>query len=135
MKSHYMKQSPISIRFPSIHQQISDCRTPQYRAASAAYSAAYAAALCCDPPPGVSGAALYAEAQCASELAAACAEDLAWCGMAASTSGLPVDWETAYAEADAWQEGQEACMAHVAEMDALHSTGRAGWRSGLGGGE
>ena len=101
--------------------------TLQYHAASAAYSAAYAAALCRDPPPGVSGATLYVEAQCASELAAACAEDLV-AAMAAS-SGLPVDWETAYAEADAWQEGQEACMAHVAEMDALHSTGLAGGRA------
>ena len=51
--------------------------------------------LCRDPPPprpGVSGATLYVEAQCASALAAACAEDLV-AGMAAS-GGLPaVDWE------------------------------------------
>ena len=47
-------------------------------------------------------------------------------GMAAS-GGLPaVDWETAYAEADDWQERQEARMAHTAEMDAFHSTGLAG---------
>ena len=49
----------------------------------------------------MSGATLYVEALWASELAAACAEDLV-AGMAAS-GGLPaVDWDTAYAEADDW---------------------------------
>ena len=99
--------------------------TPRYHAASAAYDAAYAAALCRDPPPGVSGATLYVEAQWASALAAACAEDLV-AGMAES-GGIPaVDWETAYAEADDWQERQEACIAREAEMDAFRSTGLAG---------
>ena len=33
------------------------------------------------------------------------------------SGGIPaVDWETAYAEADDWQERQEARMAHAAEI-------------------
>ena len=40
--------------------------------------------------------------------------------------GSAVDWETAYAEADDWQERQEACIAREVEMDAFRSTGLAG---------
>ena len=110
---------------PVIEVGLDGYSTPRYHAASAAYDAAYAAALCSDPPPGVSGATLYVEAQWASALAAACAEDLV-AGMAES-GGIPaVDWETAYAEADDWQERQEARIAREAEMDAFRSTGLAG---------
>ena len=84
-----------------------------------------AAALCRDPPPGVCWATLFAVAQGASALAAACADDLA-ADMAASSG--QVDCEAAHAEADAWQEGVEAHMVHEAEMDALHCAA-GGWAS------
>ena len=40
---------------PVIEVGLDGYGTPRYHAASAAYDAAYAAALCRDPPPGVSG--------------------------------------------------------------------------------
>ena len=116
---------------PVIEVGLDGYSTPRYHAASAAYDAAYAAALCSDPPPGVSGATLYVEAQWASALAAACAEDLV-AGMAES-GGIPaVDWETAYAEADDWQERLEArkAMTREAERDAFHSK-VLGWREAM----